>query len=625
MESDYSGSGHVFVVHGDLSKLSCDAWMLPTDDKLSIESTWGVSEWLHTPIAPPKEWGNEGTRILRVLDLQEWPESRPLPYIVNVGGIKLPICALCESTGATTYCEQDKIKLCYTCDLQVHSANKIAQRHKREATKDIEWYIEGARLFFETVHADFQHKSPVNGRERPLVALPLIGTGKGGAEKSAGGMVVALLKELHLATQKYCFDVALVTIKKSMFAAIQVQRSRVAEDQNLWHVLPERLKLEAERLARIAREGGLVLFLGSGVSSGAGLPTWPSLLSDLAKQGGMTETEIKALLQMNFLDAARVIEIKLGGSKNLTSAVAARVTVHSYSLVCGLLAGICVREVITTNYNRMYELACSSIGLHLAVLPYAPASQCDRWILKLHGCVSHPDDIVLTREHYMRYSTTRSALSGIVQSLLITRHMLFVGFSLNDDNFHKIIDEVRRSVRKSEGSTSENETVNRFGTQLSLSENSITKILWAQDVDVISMAETDAPTTERERKRQARILEIFLDYVLSLATTTTRFLMNVQYDALLEEGQRALRNKLDELLATMPPLAQEAPEYALLIKLLADMGWKKHRKASLDTDSTTGVESPLFSSPQTSPMPYSPHHKKVYSPYLSQSVGEDST
>lgn len=48
----------------------------------------------------------------------------------------------------------------------------------------------------------------------------------------------------------------------------------------------------------------------------------------------------------------------------------------------------------------------------------------------------------------MRYQTRRSALSGIVQSLLITRHMLFVGFSLRDDNFHRIVDEVRRSVQE---------------------------------------------------------------------------------------------------------------------------------------------------------------------------------
>jgi hypothetical protein len=50
----------------------------------------------------------------------------------------------------------------------------------------------------------------------------------------------------------------------------------------------------------------------------------------------------------------------------------------------------------------------------------------------------------------MRYSTNRSALSGIVQSLLITRHMLFVGFSLKDDNFHRIID-VRRRRKQGRG------------------------------------------------------------------------------------------------------------------------------------------------------------------------------
>jgi len=51
---------------------------------------------------------------------------------------------------------------------------------------------------------------------------------------------------------------------------------------------------------------------------------------------------------MNYLDAARVIEIKLGGSSNLNKAVAQRVHVHSYSLACGLLAGLCVREVRKT-------------------------------------------------------------------------------------------------------------------------------------------------------------------------------------------------------------------------------------------------------------------------------------
>ena len=47
----------------------------------------------------------------------------------------------------------------------------------------------------------------------------------------------------------------------------------------------------------------------------------------------------------------------------------------------------------------------------------------------MHGNINHKEDIVLSREHYMRYENRRSALHGIVQNLLITKKILFVGFS----------------------------------------------------------------------------------------------------------------------------------------------------------------------------------------------------
>jgi hypothetical protein len=58
---------------------------------------------------------------------------------------------------------------------------------------------------------------------------------------------------------------------------------------------------------------------------------------------------------MNYLDAARVIEIKLGGSQALAAAVAARVSVVNYSLVCGLLAGIPVREVFALPFLGFFS------------------------------------------------------------------------------------------------------------------------------------------------------------------------------------------------------------------------------------------------------------------------------
>ena len=90
-------------------------------------------------------------------------------------------------------------------------------------------------------------------------------------------------------------------------------------------------------------------------------------------------------------------------------------------------------------------------GKDIAVLPYmdagAASASGDPWLLKMHGCVTHPEDIVLTRyfnydwnamghciyinmmwrEDYIRYHERRQALAGIVQAFLITKHMLFIG------------------------------------------------------------------------------------------------------------------------------------------------------------------------------------------------------
>jgi len=209
----------------------------------------------------------------------------------------------------------------------------------------------------------------------------------------------------------------------------------------------------------------------------------------------------------------------------------------------------------------------------------------------------------------MRYTTRRSALSGIVQSLLITRHMLFVGFSLKDDNFHRIIDEVRRSVRTGITDDVSPRTIihqgdspspvlkytpsfqeRRFGTQLVLTENPITKMLWDEDVYVVAMTAEDAAKSERQNA--ARKFDIFLDYLLSLATSATSFLLNLRYDALLEEGQRVLRDYIIKFISELPDSGKEAQEYELLRKLFVELGLeqKKEEKTASQEDKKTNFD-----------------------------------
>ena len=43
----------------------------------------------------------------------------------------------------------------------------------------------------------------------------------------------------------------------------------------------------------------------------------------------------------------------------------------------------------------------------------------------------------------------KEALAGIVQAMLITKHIMFVGFSLRDEAFNEIAATVRRSLKVS--------------------------------------------------------------------------------------------------------------------------------------------------------------------------------
>eukprot|EP00957_Ditylum_brightwellii_P025161 1904113-Ditylum_brightwellii.AAC.1 len=90
----------------------------------------------------------------------------------------------------------------------------------------------------------------------------------------------------------------------------------------------------------------------------------------------------------------------------------------------------------------------------LSVIPYAPVRGADRWLLKMHGCVSSPESIVITSDDYRTYESGRKkALAGLVQANLMTSHLLFVGFSLTDPNYQRIIEEVRHALKPRQHAT----------------------------------------------------------------------------------------------------------------------------------------------------------------------------
>ncbi len=511
--------GHVFVVRGDLMKLHADAWCVPGSHQPARPGdTWvhAVGDRPETPIEPG--FGHSGNRVARWRPLRS---DDPTPWLVDLYG----------SRGTP-----------------------------------IDWYLDAVREFLEKASTELEQRTPRFGRARPLVTLPLVGTGQGGKRRQAGEMARALLPMLYQFCSERPIDIGVVMIDGAAYSAVQAVR-RALSPSVAWRALDPSLIEPADRLARLAARRALVAFVGAGVSRGAGIPGWGELLKAIAvEEACLPDAQVEALEQLEKIDQALFLQVKLRSRERLKRAVARYVSSRSrrYSLGHAMLASLPVQEVVTTNYDELFETASASARRPVARLPYETVRDGERWLLKLHGCVSQSNDIVLTRDDYYAYRDRREALAGIVQAMLITRHMLFVGFSLEDDNFHRIIRAVRRAMHRGEVSEG------KFGTTLVVGGNPLVEALWQDELDWV-----DLDLAQRNLSAATRRLEVFLDRVAAGAETPTDHLFHPAYDGVLSSGERRLRDLLYELTEKATSDERQTAAWGEVERLLNRLGWNE--------------------------------------------------
>ena len=502
--------GHVFVVRGDLTKLACDGWLLPTDSVFDVTASWSAAR---ATDLTPQPW-RVGERVRRVPGVAA---GRPQPYYTNI----------------------------------------------HRGPNRLEGFVESARDFVRFAREGLANEAPLHGRERRLLAMPVVGTGYGGGHRDAGTLMTMLLPalEAEVAEAGAPVDVAVVAFAEPQYDAAQaVRRDRP------WPLSSE-LQEAARGLAQRADQGKLVLFLGAGVGMSAGLPSWEGLLAAVAERLDDAPTRHEGFGRLSVEDQASLLERSLArrdGERSLGKLVAELLKERTHpSLMHFLLAALPASETITTNYDRLFETAYASGARPraLSVLPDALNPGADAWLLKLHGCIGHPEQIVLTRADYLRYEHRRGALAGIVQAMLLTKHMLFVGFSLRDGNFHRIVDEVRRALPVSARGPS------KFGTALGLAPEPLMEDLWCEDLDFVALDDGS------ERRRAARRAEVFLDYLACQTQRAPSYLLDPDWRGLLTEAEQRLADEL----RTLATRLQRAPDpdgrgWREVVGLLARLG-----------------------------------------------------
>lgn len=531
-----------------MRRLACDAWSLPCDvgglvvpswlsqpDDLAgapgeaylarIRDSFAELEFayrgravrrlaaIRERFAGIEDWGDEGRRSARFRDWD--PSWGPRPWLVNVG------------TGRQ---------------------------------RSIEWYCRGLLDYLRDAADLLSEEPPRYGRARPLIAVHAIGTGLGGTQHRKAEMIFRQLEEMRgfLRADPRPLDLVFVAFEESAFAAAQAcRRGWVEAESDRDPTFPELShdqREQARTLARRALNGNLVAFLGAGVSIPAGLPGWGQLLRDAAATTPELASRLEGLQSLDALDQAQVVERYV---KTLRQDVAERLQPPQAALAHSLLASLPVAEFVTQNYDRLLELAAAAAGAPLAVIPGARVADEQRWLLKMHGSVDRPQDIVLTREDYLRYGERRAALAAIVQALLITKHMLFVGFSLSDPNFHRIADDVRK-VLQPEG--------HPFGSVLLLLGDELRETLWRDDLSLIACAPPGGELAEA-----ARLHDVFLDCLLFEASASAAYLLDEAYAHALSETERELRDALRDLKRFEPELGG-SPTWDAVARLLASLG-----------------------------------------------------
>lgn len=211
------------------------------------------------------------------------------------------------------------------------------------------------------------------------------------------------------------------------------------------------------RLRTTLNRPDTVLLIGSGVSLWSGLPTWETLLIQLAefveglgRDAGAVRQEINAgdlLLAASY--AVHQLDLREFGAfiRQTTNHPNARpAEIHS------LIASLGPTCFITTNYDRLLETAITELGSHrrptvvtnrqVAEIADIIPSYARRFVFKYHGDVEDAASIVLTRDQYRRIQHEYPATIRAFGTLLATRPVVMIGFGLRDLDFLAVKDEL---------------------------------------------------------------------------------------------------------------------------------------------------------------------------------------
>ena len=196
---------------------------------------------------------------------------------------------------------------------------------------------------------------------------------------------------------------------------------------------------------RALREDSAALFVGAGLSVGAGYVDWKSLLKEIAEDLGLDvakESDLIGLAQFHLNQRQGRDRINQLLIDNFLEDVTLTENHHQ-------IARMPVPSIWTTNYDDLIEKGFEQAGKRVDVKrresDFATTKRnSDVVVYKMHGDKTNPAEAILTKEDYETYDKSRELFTIALKGDLVTKTFLFLGVSFTDPNISYILGRVKR-------------------------------------------------------------------------------------------------------------------------------------------------------------------------------------
>ena len=203
-------------------------------------------------------------------------------------------------------------------------------------------------------------------------------------------------------------------------------------------------------LAAKAHEHQLVPFIGAGCSLGHVQVDWD----------GITQVMASCLTPQPSGTNAQIAEayVRSFGERALAELLAQHLLLKEFQDERGTIPleilALELRALYTTNQDNVFELAAERYGRPIVVVStledLRKVRSGDRILYKFHGAIEHPESLVFTDSQYrIRMNSTDHFMDIRLRSDLLTKSLLFVGYSFRDPNVKVLLQELQTRFPKS--------------------------------------------------------------------------------------------------------------------------------------------------------------------------------